>query len=68
MFERDPFPHKTGQCIICWIAQAKLTSEEAAGFMLGEAIKYPNAIEPRFRNLCDKHAKVSVKQGNKSEG
>jgi hypothetical protein len=68
MFERDPFPNKTGKCIICWIAETNFCPEEAAGYILGEAIKYPYAVESRFHNLCDKHAKVSVKQGNKSPG
>lgn len=59
---------KENPCIICWIAKSKLTSEEAAGFILGEAINYPEAVEPRFKHLCSKHAKVSLKQGLKSPG
>jgi len=62
-----PMAEQENKCIVCWIIQNKMSSEEAAGFILGEGIKYPHAIEPRFNDLCNKHAKISIKQGHKSD-
>ena len=55
-------------CILCWIEREKFNAVKAAAFVLGEAIKYPHATEPRFADLCDKHAKVAHKMGNYSAG
>lgn len=59
---------KPVRCIICWLQQTQYSKEEAAAFMMGEEIKYPGSLEKRFKDLCPKHTRSSIKMGGLSNG